>query len=145
MNKKVNIILDASGSMAEENKNVVVKYLLNGILNNIEFSNIEFELFQWCKNSKKIENLKNFKIEFIGKSDILGLAILEKYINKENSILFISDGNIDLKEKQKIKSMSNNIVCIFIGVDSNKSTLKDIATNNGVYSVVDFLQTLNEL
>ena len=60
MSKIVNIVVDASGSMAEDDKNAVIKYLLNGICNVMgtpDFDSIEFALYQWGQESKKIENL----------------------------------------------------------------------------------------
>ena len=81
MNKIVNIVVDASGSMAEDDKNGVVKYLLNGINNIIEY-------------------------------------------------------------KVQLKDLSTNIITIFIGLDANRAILKDIATENVVYSVTDFVQVI---
>ena len=59
MSKTVNIVVDASGSMAEDDKNAVVKYLLNGISNIMgtsDFYDVKFVLYQWGQSSKKIEN-----------------------------------------------------------------------------------------
>lgn len=145
MNKIVNIVVDASGSMAEDDKNGVVKYLLNGINNIIEtnlFDDVKFILYQWGQEIKKFENFEKAKIEFAGGSNSLGLEELKKLLSKDQTIIFISDGNFDLEYKVQLKDLSTNIITIFIGLDANRAILKDIATENVVYSVTDFMQVI---
>ena len=84
MSKIVNIVVDASGSMVEDDKNAVIKYLLNGICNVMgtpDFDSIEFALYQWGQVSKKIENLEKAKIEFAGKSSLSGIEELKQMID----------------------------------------------------------------
>lgn len=145
MNKIVNIVVDASGSMAEDDKNGVVKYLLNGINNIIEpnlFDDVKFILYQWGQEIKKFENFEKAKIEFAGGSNSLGLEEIKKILSKDQTIIFISDGNFDLEYKVQLKDLSTNIITIFIGLDANRAILKDIATENVVYSVTDFVQVI---
>lgn len=145
MSKTVNILVDASGSMAEDDKNAVVKYLLNGISNVIEsseFQDIEFAFYQWGKTSKKIDSLEKAKIEFAGKSSMSGLEELKKMIDENDPMLLISDGNFNSGEKTHIKKLSVNIIPIFVGIDANRAMLKDIATERVVYSVTDFMQAI---
>lgn len=145
MNKIVNIVVDASGSMAEDDKNGVVKYLLNGINNIIEtnlFDDVKFILYQWGQEIKKFENFEKAKIEFAGGSNSLGLEELKKLLSKDQTIIFISDGNFDPEYKVQLKDLSTNIITIFIGLDANRAILKDIATENVVYSVTDFVQVI---
>lgn len=143
MNKIVNIVVDTSGSMAEDDKNAVVKYFLNGIVNiheTSEFDNIDFVLYQWGEESKKIESLINAKLEFKGKASISGIEILRQHIDRNQSVIFVSDGNLSKQEKAGIKELSVNILPIFIGIDTNKAVLKEIATEKVVYSIPDFMQ-----
>jgi hypothetical protein len=145
LNKIVNIVVDASGSMAEDDKNGVVKYLLNGINNIIEtnlFDDVKFILYQWGQEIKKFENFEKAKIEFAGGSNSLGLEELKKLLSKDQTIIFISDGNFDPEYKVQLKDLSTNIITIFIGLDANRAILKDIATENVVYSVTDFVQVI---
>jgi hypothetical protein len=145
LNKIVNIVVDASGSMAEDDKNGVVKYLLNGINNIIEtnlFDDVKFILYQWGQEIKKFENFEKAKIEFAGGSNSLGLEEIKKLLSKDQTIIFISDGNFDLEYKVQLKDLSTNIITIFIGLDANRAILKDIATENVVYSVTDFVQVI---
>jgi hypothetical protein len=143
MNKIINIVVDTSGSMAEDDKNAVVKYFLNGIVNILktsEFDNIDFILYQWGEESKKIESLQNAKLEFKGKASITGIEILQQYIDRNQSVIFVSDGNLSKQEKVGIRDLSVNILPIFVGIDANKAILKEIATKNLVYSIPDFMQ-----
>ena len=145
MNKIVNIVVDASGSMAEDDKNGVVKYLLNGINNIIEtnlLDDVKFILYKWGQEIKKFENFEKAKIEFAGGSNSLGLEEIKKLLSKDQTIIFISDGNFDLEYKVQLKDLSTNIITIFIGLDANRAILKDIATENVVYSVTDFVQVI---
>ena len=147
MSKTVNIVVDASGSMAEDDKNAVIKYLLNGICNvmgTTHFDGIEFALYQWGQESKKIENLEKAKIEFAGKSPLSGLEELKQMIDENQTMIFVSDGNFTSGDKAQIKKMSVNIIPIFVGIDANRTILQDIATEKVVYSVTDFMQAIHE-
>ena len=147
MSKTVNIVVDASGSMAEDDKNAVIKYLLNGICNVMgtnDFGNIEFVLYQWGQESKKIENWEKAKIEFAGNSLLSGLEELKQMIDENQTMIFVSDGNFNSGDKEQIKKMSVNIIPIFVGIDANRTILQDIATEKVVYSVTDFMQAIYE-
>lgn len=145
MKKVINIIIDSSGSMAEDDKNTVVKYLINGICNasrNYITEDMSFNLFQWGKETKQIDDIEKAKLDFVGKANISGLEKIGQLINKEEAVLFVSDGNFGRLEKQRIINLSNNILSIYVGIDANKKVLKDISTNKEVYSVMDFMQAL---
>lgn len=133
--------------MTEDDKNAVVKYLLNGIRNVAEitdFCDVEFNLYQWGQISKKIESLEKAKIEFAGKSPITGLNKLSQIIDENESLILVSDGNFNSGDKASIKKLSKNIIPIFIGIDANRTILHDIATDKIVYSVTDFMQAIHE-
>lgn len=145
MSKTVNIVVDASGSMVEDDKNAVVKYLLNGISNIMgtsDFYDVKFVLYQWGQSSKKIENLEKAKIEFSGKYSLSGLEELKQMIDETQTMIFVSDGNFNSGDKAHIKKMSENIIPIFVGIDANRTMLQDIATERVVYSVTDFMQAI---
>lgn len=147
MSRIINIVVDASGSMAEDDKNAVVKYLINSICNVIqteEFSDVEVVLFQWAKNSIRFENIEKAKLEFKGKASYDDFKPIEDEIEYESPMILISDGGFSINDKVKIEKMSRKIIPIFIGIDANRSILKDIATDKVVYSVVDFMQALAE-
>lgn len=147
MGRVINIIVDASGSMAEDDKNAVVKYLINSICNvkqTKEFYDVEFVLFQWGSNSVRFENIENAKLEFKGKTSYDDFKQIEDEIEYEFPMILISDGGFSKNDKVKIEKLSKQIIPIFIGIDANKAILKDIATDKVVYSVPDFMQALVE-
>jgi len=148
MSKKVNIVVDSSGSMKEDDKNAIVKYILNGI-NNIlekeEFKDYEFELFQWGACTKKIENFEKAKIEFLGRTKDKEFDILINLMDKRGTILLISDGNFSRSEKEKLKNLEMKIVPIVVGSDANKSMLQYISTSQIAFSAVDLLQAIKNI
>lgn len=147
MGNIINIVVDASGSMTEDDKNAVVKYLINGICNvkeTKEFTNAEFVLFQWGINSVKFENIETAKLEFKGKNSYKNFSTIKDDIDYESPMILISDGEFNEDDKEEIKKLSKQIIPIFVGVDANRAVLKDIATDKVVYSVTDFMQALGE-
>lgn len=133
--------------MAEDDKNAVVKYLLNGIDNasrTDDFANIYFALFQWGKVTKRIENMEKGKMEFSGRASMNGLDILKQLITDQESIVLISDGNIETTEKQRLKEIGKRIIPIYVGADANRTVLQEVSTNKVVYSVMDFMQALSD-
>lgn len=145
MSKIINIIVDASGSMAEDEKNAVVRYLINGICNakqTSEYRDVEFVLFQWGNNSIKFESFEKAKIEFKGKTSYDDFRPIEDEIDYNSPMILISDGGFSKNDKTKIEKLSKHIIPIFIGIDANRTILKDIATDKVVYSVADFMQAL---
>lgn len=142
--KNINIIIDASGSMGEDEKNAVVKYLLNGMssVQKNKSLDISLSLYQWGVETKKIDDIEKAKISFVGKNTIEGLDVLYSLLDSQDVVILISDGNFESDVKKKIKELSNNILTISVGVDANRTILQDISTSKIVYSVVDFVQAL---
>lgn len=130
--------------MGEDEKNAVVKYLLYGMSSAVRNNSlaISLSLFQWGIETKRIDNIEKTKICFAGKNTIKGLDELLPLLDRQGSVILISDGNFESDVKKKIKELSNNILPIFVGVDANRTILQDISTSKIVYSVVDFVQAL---
>ena len=144
MMKNINIIVDASGSMGEDEKNAVVKYLLNGMSSVLKNNSLDISLnlYQWGIETKKIDNIEKAKISFAGKNTLKGLDELLPLLDSQEAVILISDGNFESEVKKKIEELSNNILPIYVGVDANRTILQDISTSKMVYSVVDFVQAL---
>jgi len=145
--KVINVVVDASGSMMEDDKNAVVKYLINGICNirqSSEYKDVEFVLFQWGNNSIKFDNIVKAKIEFKGKTSYDDFRAIEGEIDSNCPMILISDGGFSKSDKNQMEKLSKHIIPIFVGADANRAILKDIATDKIVYSVTDFMQALEE-
>ena len=70
--KNIAVIADTSGSMAEDDKNAVVKYVLGSIANlreKGEFSSYCFELYEWGASTRRAEDWDNIKLNFAGRAD----------------------------------------------------------------------------
>ncbi len=147
MGKKINVIVDASGSMAEDDKNAVVKYLINGICNVKQealYRDIQFVLFQWNSNSVRFDDLEKAKIVFRGRNTFEDLEPIMDELDSDSPIILISDGGFRSDDKNKIRNLSKKIIPIFVGMDANRTILRDLSTNNIVYSVADFMQALDD-
>ena len=106
MGKVINVVVDASGSMAEDDKNAVVKYLINGICNVKQealYRDTQFVLFQWNSASVKFDDMEKAKIEFRGRSSFEDLEPIIDEIDSDSSIILISDGGFGNNEKNKIR------------------------------------------
>lgn len=142
--KTVNVVIDASGSMSEDSKGFVVKYLINSLINTActsDFEDVEFALYQWGSSIVKIENPEKAKIVYSGKISA-DLEIPAEIADKTKPMIFISDGGFDKKLKELILGFSLNIMPVYVGEDANKRTLSDIARGRRVYCVTDFVQAV---
>lgn len=144
--KMINIVIDSSGSMQEDDKNAVIKYLLSSI-NNAKYmgdlKNIRFDFF--CLGTNTFKMKEETKIKFSGDINLENISKLKDIINMEYSTILISDGNLDTKVKEEIKKIFKNLFCIYIGIDANLNILKYISSTNKVYSVIDIFQLLDDI
>ena len=62
--KKIIVILDASGSMGEDEKKSSLKYIMYAIkgLMESDFSNIEYEFYKWSETIDKFDDIN--KVDF---------------------------------------------------------------------------------
>lgn len=144
--KIINIVIDSSGSMQEDDKNAVIKYLLISINNSKymeDLKNINFEFF--CLGTNTFKMKEESKIEFSGDINLEKVNKLKDIINTEYTTILISDGNLDNEVKKEIKKIFENLFCVSIGIDSDLNVLKYISSSNKVYSVVDIFQLLNDI
>lgn len=137
--KKI-ILVDSSGSMAEEGKKSVVKYILYAIEGIIkaDWANREYDILFW--NEKIGEN--NGKMNFEGSCN---MKAIREYCNQNADVdlLFVTDGNYSselsgfLMEK-KIKS-----IALAVGNDSNKARLMKTFGMSNVYQATDVTTCIN--
>ena len=93
--KRINVLIDSSGSMNEDGKLSALKYLLYAITNVIreQYNDmIDFEFVQWSTDISKLE-----KLNMLVTNGKLNECVLNEYFefNSPDSIIFISDGNFD--------------------------------------------------
>lgn len=146
--KKIIVILDASGSMGEDEKKSSLKYTMYAIkgLMESDFSNIEYEFYKWSETINKFDDIN--KVDF-GKclnEDKILKFLMEKVDEK---ILFITDGNFErlLRDKMKkfvdTKKIGFNVIAM--GCDCDIVTLKKVFGRDNVYYPYDIAACISNL
>ena len=94
MSKYLNILIDTSGSMAEDCKNAVVKYLLNAITS---CDGIEVKNYYLVGNQCiKVEDTAGLKITYGGQMTTTAINGCFREMSDEENTLLISDGCFDV-------------------------------------------------
>ena len=139
------ILVDTSGSMAEEGKKSVIRYILYAIDNfyKNEYSGEIASIYLWADKIEKIE--LNQKIQYGGKADI---STLSEFLKSETRpVLIITDGNYTSKVEKKItESISNKkIIAMLIGSDNNKVRLLNTFGAINIFETEDLFECLRFL
>ena len=128
MSKYLNILIDTSGSMAEDCKNAVVKYLLNAITS---CDGIEVKNYYLVGNQCiKVEDIAGLKITYGGQMTTTAINGCFREMSNEENTLLISDGCFDV-DTEKAISKQNMSSCEAMALE-----LKEAAENQG-YDIVE--------
>ena len=135
--KRINVLIDSSGSMNEDGKLSALKYLLYAITNVVreQYNDmIDFEFVQWSTDISKLE-----KLNMLVTNGKLNECVLNEYFefNSPDSIIFISDGNFDASLRTAILNVSKNIYVVCVGLDSDEYNLRMVSTDSVVYKACD--------
>jgi len=145
MTAKSLILVDTSGSMAEEGKKSVIRYILYAIDNfyKNEYSGEIASIYLWADKIEKFE--LNQKIQYGGKSDISALSEFLK--SETRPVLIITDGNYTSKVEKKITENFSNkkIIAMLIGPDSNKVRLLNTFGAINIFETEDLFECLRFL
>ena len=133
------ILVDSTGSMSEEGKKSIVKYLIYSIKS--------FLLEEWKEENVDIylfgEEIKPYesKIIFQGKanSESLKRFLVDK---KDSQILLLSDGCYSEPVKKVFIDSGTDIWAIMIGCDCNKAVLQRIVGKERVFDTIDMVASL---
>lgn len=142
--KKINVLIDASGSMNEDGKLSALKYLLYAITNVIreQYNGVlDFEFVQWSTDISKLEKLNMLVAN--GRLNEHGLNEYFEF-NHSDSVIFISDGNFDASLRTAILNVSKNIYVVCVGLDSNEYNLRMVSTDSAVYKACDIEQVIKK-
>ena len=110
MSKYLNVLIDTSGSMAEDCKNAVVKYLLN---------------------------IAGLKITYGGQMTTTAINGCFREMSDEQNTLLISDGCFDVDTEKAISKHKDNVVCVAVGEDAMLNNLQRCSKNKKVYLAED--------
>lgn len=136
MNKKyLNIIVDNTGSMIEDDKIYVSRNIMYTILRNLKK---EFKIFLLSSGREIDKNeINKIKIENTENKDLL------KYLfeDEESLNIFITDGNIEFNLKNK-----KNNFCIAVGEYADFNNMK-LYFDNIVkgYNIMNLIERLNKV
>ena len=133
----VKILIDSSGSMGEIGVSSVVKYVINILSNNLLNNRIEYQLLSINNEVREYK-----KIEFNGKLDG---NVLKNYLNKNKNetIIFLSDGDFYIKEIDEILE-NPNLYCIRIS-ESVKVDLEKLTTRDKIFHSSQVSSLLKEI
>lgn len=140
MSKQLNVLIDTSGSMAEDCKNAVVKYLLNAI-DSYDKSEVKnyYLLGQKCTQVKDISNLK---ITYGGQIAIGAIKEYFQEMSEEHNTLLVSDGSFGLDIEKLISKHKNRVVCVAVGEDAILSNLQRCSKNKKAYLAEDIVSAI---
>lgn len=134
-------MIDASGSMGEEGKKSVVRYLIyaiEGLMKDL-YPAIDYKIFIW----------NDEVIEYAGKIDFRGSAnhrALSTFLcnHKDDSILIIGDGSYSEEVKKIIKDANDRMLFLMAGSDCNKARIHKMVGGESVYETVDIAACMND-
>ncbi len=142
----VHVIVDASGSMVEDSKRGIVKYVLVGMGHVHQwsnFSNCEYKVYQIGEKTGYIGILESYeKIVYGGTIKEESIQNIKSHIDSADKVILLSDGNMDLSVTQYFKNTFNNLVCIGLGADINKTVLKKLSCLKKVYNATDYIEVM---
>lgn len=135
MPKYLNVLIDTSGSMVEDCKNAVVKYLLNAITSydGIVVTNCYLVGNQCIK----VEDMSGLKITYGGQMKATAINDYFREISAQENTLLISDGCFDYDTEKSISKQRDNVVCIAVGEDAMLNNLQHCSKNKKVYLAED--------
>lgn len=135
------ILVDASGSMGEDGKKSVIRYVLNAIdgIMRTNWSEIEYKVLYW--NETIFED--NPKMDCSGCANASALSDF-LVSNVENDILFIGDGNYTERVKKILSEKNENKVFLMLGIDCNRARLKKIFRTEKIYETADVVTCIDD-
>lgn len=141
----LNIIVDVSGSMTENGKDSVVKYLLYAIDGFSKDSALKaYKTYQWGKQLEELTEIHKITFDSCKASDEL-IDFLKNHMEDKNII--ISDGGFSRDIKRGIKGISDkqNIYYLGIGSDCDIAAIRAVANPDRIYSAQEVIPCLKSI
>ena len=137
MDKNLIVILDCSGSCAENGKLEILRALRLTVTRLAKNFGASMEFFIWRDDISPLTNPKEVVPQSISE-----ISALEKFLAncpEGAKILLLSDGAWSIDDSAKIKSAAKaiNLVFVAIGADANRSANYNVSTIGGVWSPAD--------
>lgn len=141
----INIIVDISGSMTENGKDSVVKYLLNAIEGYaVREKRIAYRLFRWGDEIESISDVSGLSFRKGPASDRIAEFIKE---HSGERCLILSDGGFSRKTEQGMKRIleRKDIYYIGVGCDCDLSMIRRLADSDKIFSSQDVIACLKNM
>lgn len=134
------ILVDTSGSMAEEGKKSVVRYMLyaiEGLLHD-EWSGYSYRIYLCNSDVKEYDT----KVVFTGK---VSAKKLEDFLKgrRDSTVLLLSDGSYSEEVKTVFKKSGVKLLALMVGGDCNKAVLQKMADVENLYESTDLATCMN--
>lgn len=145
MNINVNIVMDASGSMSENGKVSIMKYIINSAEGySKEEGTITLSLYQWGDKIEPLNDLAEFRIR-----DANSEGDIAEFVGKhtEEEILILSDGGFSAKTKKAVRGMQGkeNVFCIGVGCDCNFPAIRSLIDVKNIFKPQDIITCLKTM
>lgn len=141
MNINVNIVMDGSGSMSENGKVSIMKYIINSAEGYSEEGTITLSLYQWGDKIEPLNDLAEFRIQ-----DVNSEGDIAEFVNKHmgEKILILSDGGFSIKTKMAVRGMQGkeNVFCIGVGCDCNFPAIRSLIDDKNIFKPQDIINCL---
>lgn len=135
------ILMDVSGSMAEDGKESVLRYLvyaIRGIVDDL-YPDIPYRFFCWSDCVTPYED----KISVGGKTDASAVSeFLDEHAG--DCVLLIGDGNYSEDIRRALKKANCKMLVLMIGSDCNRDRLKRLADFDDLYETTDVSTCLDK-
>ena len=145
--KNLTVILDCSGSFAENGKLEILKALRLTVARVSKNFGSKANFFIWRDEINPLTSPK--EVVPFGIAEISALKNFLTNYNEDADIILISDGSWSIDESPKIKSLlaEKNFQLIFVavGADANRSINYNVSTIGGVWSPADLPAALHDL
>lgn len=140
MTKELNVLVDVSGSMAEDCKNAVVNYLLNAISSKTD--SIKINVYLLGNSLEKAEKVGGEKISYGGQMSVNVVNKAFHEMSEGTPVLVISDGCFDADTENALAKHKADIVCVAVGSDALLSNLQRCSKNKKIYQAEDIISAI---
>ena len=131
MARELNVLVDVSGSMAEDCKNAVVRYLIHTILSQTKC--VKKNIYLLGNTIEKVDDSENLKINYGGQISVSAVNQLFASGMNDAPVLLLSDGCFDVEIENALSKHQNKIVCVAVGSDALLHNLQRCSKNKKVY------------
>jgi hypothetical protein len=141
----INILIDVSGSMTENGKDSVVKYLIYALKGyEKEEKRISCRLFQWGNDIEELPDLTKLSFQAGSASEKI-VGFIKEHLGEKN--LIISDGGFSREIKRGIKGIPErkDIYYIGVGCDCNLPVIRNLAASDRIFLSQDVIACLKNI